>query len=69
MANGKKKFLNLLIYILPGSKSYGNRCSCQGLAENSQPACDFNEDRESAIYETLKVETMEDKPSDEIACY
>ncbi|XP_034646443.1 uncharacterized protein LOC117887817 isoform X2 [Trachemys scripta elegans] len=25
----------------------------------------FNEDRESAIYETLKVETMEDKPSDE----
>ncbi|CAM5097078.1 unnamed protein product [Natator depressus] len=26
----------------------------------------FNEDRESAIYETLEVETMEDKPSDEI---
>ncbi|EMP40187.1 hypothetical protein UY3_02589 [Chelonia mydas] len=29
----------------------------------------FNEDRESAIYETLKVETMEDKPSDEIGEY
>ncbi|KAM7146310.1 uncharacterized protein RBU57_014873 isoform 1-T1 [Macrochelys suwanniensis] len=29
----------------------------------------FNEDRESAIYETLKVETMEDKSSDEIGEY